>query len=47
MKMLGAKAFWVVFRTFFLFSEGIFKKEPDQRMKLKKTKKLENLKSRK
>ena len=26
MKMLGAKAFWVVFRIFFFFSEGFFLK---------------------
>ena len=40
MKMLGAKAFWVVFWIFFLFPEGIFKKEPDQRMKFRKTNKV-------
>ena len=38
MKMLGAKAFWVVFR--FLFPEGNFKKEPDQGMKFRKTNKV-------
>ena len=40
MKMPGAKAFWVVFWIFFFFSEGIFKKEPDQRMKFRKTNKV-------
>ena len=40
MKMLGAKAFWVVFRIFFFFSEGIFKKEPDQRIQFRKTNKV-------
>ena len=39
MKMLGAKAFWVVLDTF-LFSEGFFKKEPDQRMKFRETNKV-------
>ena len=41
MKMLGAKAFWVVFLDIFLFPEEIFKKEPDQRMKFRKTNKVE------
>ena len=40
MKMLGAKAFWAVFPIFFLFPEGIFKKEPDQKMKFRRTNKV-------
>ena len=40
MTMLGAKAFWAVFRIFFLFPEGIFKKEPDQMMKFRRTNKV-------
>ena len=46
MKMLGAKAFWVVFRIFF-FSEGIFKKEPDQRIQFRKTNKIGKFKVKK
>ena len=38
MKMLGAKAFWVVFRIFFFFLKEILK--PDQRMKFRKTSKV-------
>ena len=40
MKMLGAKAFWVVFRILFFFLKKFFKKEPNQRMKFKKTNKV-------
>ena len=40
MKMLGAKAFWVVFRILFFFLKEFFKKEPDQRMKFRKTNKV-------
>ena len=40
MKMLGAKAFWVVFRIFFLFLKELFKKEPDQAMKYRRTNKV-------
>ena len=40
MKMLGAKAFWVVFRIFFFFSERTFKKEPDQGIQFRKTNKV-------
>ena len=40
MKMLGAKAFWVVFSDIFHFPEGIFTKEPDQRMKYRRTNKV-------
>ena len=37
--MLGAKAFWVVFRIFFFFLKE-FKKEPDKRMKFRRTNKV-------
>ena len=37
--MLGAKAFWAVFGHF-SFPEGIFKKEPDQRMKFRRINKV-------
>ena len=37
MKMLGAKAFWVVFQIFFFFLKEFFTKEPDQRMKFRRT----------
>ena len=40
MKMLGAKAFWVVFLIFFFFLIDFFKKEPDQRMKFRRTNKV-------
>ena len=40
MKMLGAKAFWVVFRILFFFLKEFLKKEPDQRMKFIKTNKV-------
>ena len=40
MNLLGAKAFWVVFRILFFFSEAIYKKEPDQRMKFRRTNKV-------
>ena len=39
MKMLGAMAFWVVFE-YFLFSERILKREPDKRMKFRRTNKV-------
>ena len=39
MKMLGAKAFLVVFRIFFFFLKE-FKKKLDQRMKFRKTNKV-------
>ena len=41
MKMLGAEAFWVVFR------EGIIKKEPNQRMKFRRTNKVGKFKVKK
>ena len=47
MKMLGPKAFLAVFRIFVFFLKEFLKKEPDQRMKVGRTTKLENLKSRK
>ena len=40
MKMLEAKAFLGGFSDIFLFPEGIFKKEPDQRMKFRRTNKV-------
>ena len=40
MKMRGAKAFWVVFQIFVLFAGGFFLKEPDQRMKFRRTNKV-------
>ena len=40
MKMLGAKAFWVVFLIFFFFLKEFFKKEPHQRMKFRRTNKF-------
>ena len=40
MKMLGAKAFWEVFSDIFLFPEGIFQKEPYQRIKFRRTNKV-------
>ena len=45
MKTLEAKAFWVVFRVFFFFSERNFKeKEPNQRMKIRRTNTVGKLK---
>ena len=41
MKMLAAKAFWAVSWIFFLFPEEIFKTEQDQRMKFRRTNKVE------
>ena len=38
--MLGAKAFLGAFSDIFLFPEGFFKKEPDQRMKLRRINKV-------
>ena len=40
MKMIGAKAFWVVFWIFFFFLKEFLKKEPDQAMKYRKTNKV-------
>ena len=40
MNMLGAKAFWVVFRIFFFFLKEFLKKKPDQRMKFRRTNKV-------
>ena len=40
MKMLGAKAFWEVFRIFFFFLKEFFKKEPYQTMKFRRTNKV-------
>ena len=39
MKMLGAKAFWVVFRIFFFFLKE-FLKRPNERMKFRRRKKV-------
>ena len=40
MKMLGAKAFWVVFRIFFFFLKELKKKKPHQKMNFRKTNKV-------
>ena len=40
MKMLGAKAFWAVFRILFFFLNEFKKKGPDQGMKFRRTNKV-------
>ena len=40
MKMLGAEAFWEVFRIFFFFLKEFFKNEPYQRIKFRRTNKV-------
>ena len=40
MKMLGAKAFWVVFQIFFFFLKEFFNKKPGQMMKFRRTNKV-------
>ena len=47
MKMLGAKAFWVVFRIFFFFLKEFLKKNQIKEYNSERQTKLENLKLRK